>query len=230
MEKRLSQATLDFISDLQQNNERDWFQKNKGRYEEAKQDYMQFVDTLLKGVAGFDEVAQNVTAKDTMYRIYRDVRFSNDKRPYKDHFCSFVAEGGKKSVNPGYYLYINPNNNSSINCGLWMPPSPALKAVRQELDYNLEQFESIINNPEFKKYYTQVSGETLKTNPKGYDSENPAIKYLRHKTWNASHPLPDKLLTSDALYDTCLGAIKAAKPFVDFFLHPMLELEAPKEV
>ncbi|MBK0402443.1 DUF2461 domain-containing protein [Adhaeribacter sp. BT258] len=224
MKKRLTQATLDFIKDLQQNNQRDWFQENKARYEAAKDDFLEFVQHLIEGASQFEPALQDQQAKDTMFRIYRDVRFSNDKRPYKDHLCAYMAEGGRKTINPGYYLHINPNNQSFLACGLWMPPAPELKAVRQEIDYNLEEFKNIIEAPDFKKKFGKIQGEKLKTNPKGYDAENPAIDLLRHKSWNASYQIPDELLLSDQLYDTLLGLMKTVKPMLDFLIRPLHDL------
>src|SRR6188768_2451917 len=99
MKKRLAQSTLDFIQDLQQNNQRDWFQENKARYEAAKDDFLEFTQNLINGAAKFEPALEGQQAKDTMFRIYRDVRFSNDKRPYKDHLCAYMAEGGRKTIN-----------------------------------------------------------------------------------------------------------------------------------
>ena len=229
MKKKLAQSTLDFIKDLQQNNERDWFQENKNRYEAAKDNFTEFVQALIDGASKFDSALKGQQAKDTMFRIYRDVRFSTNKRPYKDHLCAYLAEGGRKTINPGYYLHINPNNQSFLACGLWTPPPAELKAVRQEIDYNFEELKQIVEAPDFKKNFGGLQGEKLKTNPKGYSAENPAIDWLRHKNWSATYAIPDELLLSDNLYDTLLHLMKTVKPMLDFFTRPLHDLTGNSE-
>src|SRR5688500_16284417 len=228
MKDNLKQSTLDFIADLQQHNERDWFNQNKGRYEVAKQEFEELLTSLIEDAAKFEPVLKGQQAKETMFRIYRDVRFSNDKRPYKNHICALLADGGRKTINPGYYLHISPNNQSFLACGLWMPPAPELKAVRQEIDYNYEEFRNILEDPKFKKQFPELEGEKLKTTPKGYDAENPAIELLRHKSWNISHMFSDQQVLSDNFRDTVISLMKTAKPMIDFLMRPMKELEEAK--
>ncbi|MGV3539866.1 MAG: DUF2461 domain-containing protein [Rufibacter sp.] len=226
MKKHLEPTTLDFIRDLRQNNQRDWFEQNRKRYDAARQDFIDFLTTLLKSASAFEPALEGQQPKDLMFRIYRDVRFSNDKRPYKDHICAYMAEGGRKTINPGFYLHISPGDQSFLAGGVWMPPAPELKAIRQEIDYNYQELQGLLENPEFKKYFKGLEGEKLKTTPKGYDPENPAIALLRHKSWNASYRFSDKVVTSDQFYEEVLGAMKAVKPVNDFFLRPMQEIKA----
>ena len=228
MKNKLQQSTLDFIKDLQQNNDRDWFNPNKARYEAAKKDFEELLTTVIEKASEFEPALKDQKAKDAVFRIYRDVRFSSDKRPYKEHICAYLAEGGRKTINPGYYLHINPNNQSYLASGLWFPPAPELKAVRQEIDYNYDEFQGIIGDSKFKKMYPEVEGEKLKTSPKGYDSENPAIELLRHKSWGVSHPITDAELLSDTLADKIVALMKTAKPMIDFLMRPMKELEEAK--
>jgi uncharacterized protein (TIGR02453 family) len=227
--KGLDKSTIKFIADLRLNNQRDWFQANKARYEAARQDYIKFLDGLLPAVAAFEPVAAGQQGKDLLFRIYRDVRFSLNKSPYKDHFGAYLAEGGRKSINPGYYLHISSQDQSFIAAGLWMPPAAPLKAVRQEIDYNLAEFESIILEPTFAGFFGEVGGEKLKTTPKGYEADNPALPYLRHKSWMVSRALPDAVVTSEALFDEVLRAIELAQPFKDFLMHPMREVSGSEE-
>jgi len=229
MKKSLDKSTLKFISALQQNNNREWFGENKTLYDDARIDFISFLDSMLKEAAAFEPMAADQAAKDLVFRFYRDVRFSKNKNPYKDHFGAYLAEGGKKSINPGYYLHICPNNQSFIAAGLWMPPASPLKAVRQEIDYNLNHFESLLKAPDFYSFFGEIGGEKLKTTPKGYEAENPAIQYLRHKSWMVSHALPDAVVSSDKLMQECLQAIKLAQPFIDFLMHPMREISGSLE-
>lgn len=224
MAATIDKTTLNFLADLTRNNNREWFNENKKRYEAARKDYTVFLDEMLDEMAAFEPVAIDQKAKDLLFRIYRDVRFSNDKRPYKDHFGAYVAEGGRKSILPGYYLHLAANNNSFVAGGLWMPPSDYLKAVRQEIDYSLDEFKSIVEAPDFKKRFGSISGEQLKTTPKGYDKENPAIEYLRFKSWNAVMPLNDKTVLSTGFMDVVLDAMKALKPLNDFLMEPLKEI------
>ncbi|WP_181308482.1 DUF2461 domain-containing protein [Rufibacter sp. XAAS-G3-1] len=228
MKKHLDPSTLEFIRDLRQHNQRDWFEQNRSRYDAARLDFISFLKTLLKGASAFEPALEGQEPKDLMFRIYRDVRFSTDKRPYKDHICAYLAEGGRKTINPGFYLHISPNDGSFLAGGVWMPPAPELKAIRQEIDYNYDELKGILHSPSFQKYYAGLGGEKLKTTPKGYDSENPAIDLLRHKSWNTTYMLPDEVVTSERLYEECLAAMKAVKPLNDFFLRPMKELKELK--
>ncbi|GGK79735.1 DUF2461 domain-containing protein [Rufibacter glacialis] len=225
MKKHLDPSTLAFIRDLRVNNQREWFEVNRSRYEDARQDFILFLTTLLQGATEFEPALEGQAPKDLMFRIYRDVRFSHDKRPYKDHICAYLAEGGRKTINPGFYLHISPNDGSFLAGGVWMPPAPELKAIRQEIDYNYQELKELLNAPAFKKYFVGLGGDKLKTTPKGYDSENPAITLLRHKSWNATYMLTDDVVTSDRLYEECLAAMQAVKPVNDFFLRPMKELK-----
>jgi len=217
MKKHLDPSTLDFVRDLRQKNQREWFEQNRARYDHARQDFTSFLATLLQGATAFEPALQGQQPKDLIFRIYRDVRFSKDKRPYKDHICAYLAEGGRKSINPGFYLHISPDNQSFLAGGVWMPPAPELKAIRQEIDYNFSELQDLLNAPKFQKYFQHLQGDKLKTTPKGYNAENPAIQLLKHKSWNAAFPLPDAVVTSEQLYEECLYAMQAVKPLNDFF-------------
>ncbi|WP_242928685.1 DUF2461 domain-containing protein [Pontibacter vulgaris] len=224
MAATIDKATLRFLTDLKQNNNREWFNENKKQYDAARKNYIAFLDEMLKQMQDFEPVAYGQQGKDLVFRIYRDVRFSNDKRPYKDHFGAYIAEGGRKSILPGYYLHLASGNNSFVAGGLWMPPADQLKAVRQEIDYSLDEFESILQKPEFKTRFGNISGEQLKTTPKGYEKDNPAIAYLRHKSWNAIMPIDDKLVLSPDFMNVVLDSFKAVKPLNDFLMAPLRDI------
>lgn len=222
----IEKSTLTFLADLSKNNTREWFKENKARYDAARKNYIQFLDELLKEMQAFEPVVYGQQGKDLVFRIYRDVRFSNDKRPYKDHFGAYIAEGGRKSINPGYYLHLAGSNNSFVAGGLWMPPAEPLKAVRQEIDYNLDTFQKILEAPSFKERFPAISGDQLKTTPKGYDKGNPAIAYLRFKSWNAVMPVDDKTVLSKDFMNEVLEAFRAVKPLNDFLIAPMRDIGA----
>lgn len=224
MPENISRSTLSFLAELTDNNNREWFGENKKRYEDARINYINFLDELIKEMQEFEPVVQGQKGKDLLFRIYRDVRFSNDKRPYKDHFGAYIAEGGRKSLYPGYYLHLAANDKSFLAGGLWMPPSDYLKAVRQEIDYNLDEFKAIVEAPAFKKKFGDLEGEKLKTTPKGYDKENPAIEYLRFKSWNAVMPIPDKVVLSNNFREEVLAGFKELKSLNDFLMEPLREV------
>ena len=230
MKTHFKTETLQFILDLKANNDRRWFLENKNRYDLARQEFLEFVDEWIKEVTRFDESAVDQKAKDIIFRIYRDVRFSNDKRPYKDHFGAYLAAGGRKSVYPGYYFHLCPGGHSFLAGGVWMPPAAHLKAIRQEIDYNFDEFTSIINNPAFTRYFNpELSGDALKTVPKGYDATNPALPYLKFKSWTAIYPITDNQLVQNDLLPTILKAVQAVQPLKEFLLRPMLEVSAEEK-
>ncbi|GAA4438279.1 DUF2461 domain-containing protein [Pontibacter saemangeumensis] len=224
MSTTIQKSTLAFLADLAKNNTREWFSEHKERYNAARQNYTNFLEELLQEMQQFEPAARGQKGKDLLFRIYRDVRFSNDKRPYKDHFGAYIAEGGRKSVYPGYYLHLAGGGRSFVAGGLWMPPAEQLKAVRQEIDYNLDGFRDIVEAPAFREKFGDLQGEQLKTTPKGYDKENPAIGYLRYKSWNATMPLPDEVVLQDNFLQVVVEATQALKPLNDFLMRPMQDI------
>ncbi|PRY07391.1 uncharacterized protein (TIGR02453 family) [Pontibacter ummariensis] len=224
MPTTISQSSLTFLAELAEHNTREWFSENKKRYETARKEYINFLNELLLEMQTFEPVVHGQQGRDLVFRIYRDVRFSNDKRPYKDHFGAYIAEGGRKSVYPGYYLHLAGNNSSFVAGGLWYPPAEQLKAVRQEIDYNLDAFKEIVESEDFNQRFGGISGEKLKTTPKGYDKENPAIEYLRFKGWNGIMPLTDETVLRKDFMAVVLDAFQALKPLNDFLMAPLQDL------
>ena len=227
MDREFDPEFFHFMRELAANNDREWVAAHKARYEaDVLEPSLAFIEDFGYRLR---EISPNFVADPrrtggSLFRIYRDVRFSHDKRPYKDHFGAYVAEGGRKSILPGYYLHLAANNNSFLAGGLWMPPADYLKAVRQEIDYNLDGLERIIQAPDFKNRLGSIQGEQLKTTPKGYEKDNPAIEYLRFKSWNATMPLPDKVVLSKDFMHALLDGFKAVKPFNDFLTTPLRDI------
>lgn len=183
-------ASFQFLEGVQQNNHRDWFQAHKAEFEAAKANVLEFAAQLIAGLAHFDPVIPaDLDPKICVMRIYRDVRFSKDKRPYKENFAIAISAKGKNFDGPGYYLHIHPND-SFVAGGCWMPQPDELKAIRQEIDYNGEEFRSIIESNNFKTYFGDLdTSEKLKTVPKGYEASHPDIEWLKLKSFTASRPL-----------------------------------------
>ena len=220
----LQATTIDFLKELKLNNHKDWFEKNRKRYENAKGDYLQLVGKVLTGVSQNDPSVAALQPKDCVFRINRDVRFSKDKSPYKTNMGAGFSKGGKKMIVAGYYLHFEPGG-SFIAGGMWMPEAPSLKKIRQEIDYNFEEFEGIVKSNTFIKQLGNLengSDVTLSRPPKGYEETNPAITYLKLKSFIASSPISDAELTSKDLVPKIVAACAAIQPLV-YFLNRALE-------
>ncbi len=212
----LQPATTSFIENLAKNNNKPWFDKNRDNYAVAKADFEAFVTGILDGLSKIEPALKEQTHKDCIFRIFRDVRFSKDKTPYKAHFGAFFSKGGRKFPGAGYYVHIEPGGKSFAGGGLWQPEPPLLKAVRQEIDYSFKEFKSIIDDKKFKKLFPKIDGEQLKTLPQGYAADNPAIEYLKMKSWTVGRPLTDADLTDKKFSKKVLDTFSAMKPFIDF--------------
>ncbi len=212
----LTASTLRFLKDLKANNEREWFHANKDRYQTARADFYDLVQNLIGELAKFDEGIAGLAPKDCAFRINRDVRFSKDKSPYKPNFGAAITAGGRKSPKGGYYIHIEPGANFLAG-GMYCPPSPILKAVRQEIDYNTEEFRTIIGDPNFVKQYQKLDNkDMLKTAPKGYPKDHPAIDLLRHKSFVVFKQVKDVDLKKEAFLPAAIETYSALKPLNDF--------------
>ncbi len=210
------QAILDFLADLSTNNHREWFSQNKARYEVAKKEYHQLIQALIKEVGIFDAAIADLEVKQCVFRVNRDIRFSKDKSPYKNNFGASLQKGGKKSPLAGYYLHVQPHNQSFIGGGVYMPPAADLAKIRQEIDYNGEELRTLIAADEFQQYFGKLQGEEVSTAPKGYAKDNPYIDLIRLKSFVMVHPLTDKQVQSESFRKTVVSACQAMKPMLDF--------------
>jgi uncharacterized protein (TIGR02453 family) len=211
-------TTLKFLKDLKKNNTKEWFEKNRKVYEAAKTDYLDFIGTVLTELQKKDSTLEGLEPKQTIFRINRDVRFSKDKSPYKSNMGASINKGGKKVMNAGYYFHLEPGG-SFIAGGLWMPMAPDLKKVRQEIDYNLDEFNKIVTNKKFVSLFGGLEKNkeyVLSRPPKGYDEDNPAIEYLKFKSFIVSTKLDDKDLTDKALAKKVSSTFETMKPLLDF--------------
>ncbi len=212
----LQAATIDFLKEIAINNNKPWFDAHKESYEAAKQDWEVFVGNMLQALTPMEPALAGQKAKDCIFRIYRDVRFAKDKTPYKENFSAYFSKGGKKFAGAGFYLHLQPNGKSMIGGGLWNPEAPLLKAVRQEIDYDFDGFKKIIDQKDFKKAFGELRGEQLKSAPQGYDTDNPAIDYLRMKSFVVHHNIADKDWTGKNIVLKCTEVFNTMKPLVDF--------------
>ncbi len=215
----LQTTTIKFLKDLGKNNNKPWFDANRQKYEGARADFASFIQTIIDKHGKKDTSIQHLIAKDCMFRINRDVRFAKDKSPYKTNFGASINKGGKQSmISAGYYVHVQPGQ-SFTGGGIWMPPAEELKKVRQEIDYNLPAFKKIITSSSFKKVYGDLSQEAeykLSRPPKGYEADNPAIEYLKLKSFLGVLTIKDTVLTTTDLAKQTLTAFAALQPLIEF--------------
>jgi uncharacterized protein (TIGR02453 family) len=212
----LQKSTLDFLSKLAKNNHKEWFDKNRPLYEAAKKDMEQFTNALIKEVASFDSSISTLKAKDCTFRINRDVRFSKNKEPYKNNMGAYLSPGGKKSVFAGYYVHIEPSGYSFLAGGIYVPDTATLAKIRQEIDYNTDEFKKIISSKSFVKTFGEIAGEQVKTAPKGYDKEHPEINLLKYKSYTVSHKIDREIITDKNFVKYCGKVFKEMYPFNNF--------------
>ena len=206
-----------FLKKLSKNNNRDWFEKNKGEYLEAKEQFEEFVTALLSSMTKFDGRLAGLNPRKLTFRIYRDVRFSKDKRPYKTNMGATFSPGGKLMNKPGYYLHIEPGNKSFVAGGLYMPAPEDVSKVRQEIDYNGKKLETLFKKPDFKKYYQGFDiFDQLKKAPKGYDPDHQYIEWLKMKSFIVTHYFKDTDVLGKNFLKETTTAFKAMKSFNDF--------------
>ena len=183
-------ATFKFLQDLKRNNNREWFAKNKNRYETARENVADFVEELINEIGQFDEEILKTDAKKSLFRIYRDTRFSLDKTPYKTNFGASL--GFKRaSGSAGYYLHIEPGK-SFIAGGVYHPNSSDLKKIRKEISANGDEFLAILSQNEFRNNFRGLSVENkLQRVPAGFEKEDPMVEFIKLKSFNVSHPVSD---------------------------------------
>lgn len=220
----ISKNTLEFLTDLKANNDRDWFLANKSRYEIVKKEFEHFIDALILEIAKFDPSIAHHRAKDCIFRIYRDVRFSKDKSPYKTHFGAYVSGATKRSeihTKAGYYIHIEPGA-SMLAGGAYLPQGPWLKAIRQEIAFNGDELRTILNHKDYKKYFNVMEGEQLKKTPKDYDADHPEIELLKYKSFLATSLCTDVQVTSNDFLNHATEVFMAMHPF-NLFLNRAMD-------
>jgi uncharacterized protein (TIGR02453 family) len=215
----LAPATLQFLKDLKKHNNKEWFDANRPRYQLAKADFESMVSSTLRATSLFDPSVQHLTAKDCIFRINRDVRFSKNKNPYKTNMAMYISKNGKKAMDSaGYYLHVEPGG-CFVAAGLWMPMAPELKKLRQEIDYCFPEFRKILQSAAFKSAFADLDrseGSVLSRPPKGYEADNEAIEYLKLKSFVVTTAIPDAWLTEKDMVGRVAALFKKAHPFVAF--------------
>lgn len=214
-------TVLEFLKALAANNNREWFQENKQWYNESKEKVLFLTDVLINEIGKFDPEVRGLRPQDSMFRIFRDVRFSKDKRPYKTNFGSFICKGGRKSMNPGYYFHLEPEG-CFLAGGTYMPPSEPLRAIRNYMAEHAGEFLEIINDPGFKTEFPEMFDDKLKTAPKGFPKDHEYIALLRYKSFIFSKNFSDKEVKSERYVASMVAAYRRLYP-VNSFLYRALE-------
>jgi len=213
----ISSSTFEFLKKVKENNNRDWFKQNKKLYDESLSNVLDFTSEVIKGLAKIDSsIPAGLEAKDCVMRIYRDVRFSKDKAPYKTNFGIALSANGKNFNGPGYYIHIEPGK-SFVGGGSWHPETEYLKSIRQEIDYNASDWHEIIDSPNFKEAFGVLNtDDKLQTSPKGYSNDHPDIEYLKLKSFTATRALSDKDFTSGTSAAKVTGLFEKLYPLIVF--------------
>ena len=214
----LSKDSLQFLDDLKANNNRDWFLDNKKRYEVFKKDYHQLITDFLNAMKPLDPTLEMLEVKNCSFRINRDIRFSKDKSPYKDHLGIWLSSGSKGMNRSGYYIHI-ARSGSFIAGGFYCPEAEDLKKVRKEIAYFYEDLEEILDNTDFKKEFRDFDRNetnTLKNPPKGYEKDHPAIEFLKLKSFETSQKFDIEEITKKDFVSKMIQKLIVLKPLNDF--------------
>jgi len=220
-------TVISFLRELIANNHKEWFDVNRDYYREAQYEYNRFIDRLISEIRQFDPTIGPITAKDCVYRIYRDVRFSNDKTPYKNHFGAYIAHGGRKSPLGGYYFHIEPANAGYLNHSMWAggiycPDAPTLKAVRTDIYEHPDEYRAIIQNREFTDTFTWFDGNILATVPKGFPKNFSYIDLLKRRDYTYYRNIDESTLTGDHLLEESIRVFSLMLPFNRFMNRAIL--------
>lgn len=204
-----------FLNSIVANNNRQWFLEHKSLYLRAQEHINKIAEQLIDGVSKFDPLVKNIGVKDCTYRIYRDIRFSPDKRPYKTHIGIYICPQGKKSGLAGYYIHFEGEDakyfgGNSLYTGLYNPDKETLKSIREDISYDGLSFEKAI---EKAKNFRLDTSNSLKKMPKGFDTEHPQEYLLRLKEYNLIQRIPDKLLYDNHLIEWTLEEFKSSYEF-----------------
>ena len=215
-------TVIEFLQDLKKHNNREWFNDNKSLYLEAKEQFDAFVNSLIAEIEIFDPSVRGLSSKNTVFRIYRDVRFSKDKSPYKTHFGAYLAPGGRKSKLSGYYIHLEPDN-CLAGGGLYRPKGEELKEVRFEIYNHGDEFNRIIQEKDFRKTFGEIVGDKLKRPPAGFPKDFPYIEWIKQKEYNAVLPFGDEKTKADKFIPYLIKVFKTMKPLNEFLNRPLME-------
>ncbi|UFK97420.1 DUF2461 domain-containing protein [Kaistella faecalis] len=221
MSAAIKNSTLMFLKDLSKNNNRDWFTENKERYLSANSNVADLVEVLIEEIGKFDEEILKTDAKKALFRIYRDIRFSKDKSPYKTNFGAGLGMGKGNRIS-GYYLHIEPGK-SFLAGGVYQPEPSVLKEIRREISMNSKEFLSILEQDEFRNNFRGLSVEQkLQRVPAGFEKDDPMAEFLKLKNFIVVHPVSNEALMKENAAESFAKIFKSIKPLNDFLSAPFL--------
>jgi uncharacterized protein (TIGR02453 family) len=221
----ISKETFRFLQQLRLNNDKAWFDANRNLYSQLRGEFEDFLNIVIREISQFDREAAQTTAKASIFRINRDIRFSNDKQPYKTNFGAFIAKGGRKGINSGYYIHVEPGE-CFLAGGIYMPSAPMLKAIRDEIYENIDAFKGIINSPSFVKHFgNRIGEEKLKSVPRGYPKDFADIDYLKYKSYTVLKSEPDGIYQKPDFIKEVKEVFRAMAPFNQFLNQAVEEVE-----
>ncbi|MCX6350984.1 MAG: DUF2461 domain-containing protein [Bacteroidetes bacterium] len=212
-----SKEALNYLSRLKENNNKIWFDTNRRAYEAARKELTVFAEKLITGVGKFEPGVKKIEPKKSLFRINREVRQGSDKLPYKNNMGVWMNALGKDAKGVGYYFHLEPGN-SFIAGGIYLPDADTLKVIRHKIADNLKDFETILANKDVKKIFGGMSGEKLKTTPKDFPKEHPALEHLKYKSYTMIYTIDDKKLHTAGLAEECVKMFKLMQPFNAFLL------------
>jgi len=209
---KISSSVLDFLHQLDANNNRDWFNENKSSYQLAHQEVIDFAEELLSRLKAHDQIV-TISGKKSLMRIYRDVRFSKDKRPYKTNFAgSFTRQ--KPQLRGGYFFSLQPGQ-TVVGGGFYAPEPADLKLIRDHIAQDDSELRAVLADDAFVNTFAGLRGEQLKTAPKGFEKDHPSIDLLRYKSMYVFHEFTDQEVLADDFIEQALGVLLALRPFFD---------------
>jgi len=220
-----TQDILNFLRQLKANNDREWFNEHKAEFLEVKAHFEVLTQNLIDTLGLEDSALHGLKAKDCVFRIYRDVRFSKDKSPYKTHLGAYINQGGRKGQTCGYYLHLEPGASVLVG-GIYAPPAPILYEVRDAIYADNEDFKAIIHAPAFKKTFGAMEGDKLKLGPKGFPKDFEDIELLKHKSFLATYNMSDREVSDPDFVANSVAICKLMKPFNDFFNRAILAMNS----
>ncbi len=206
-------TTFNFLQNLAKNNNREWFNDHKEQYIIAHENMCHFIDQLIMEMNKHDEI-ENPSGKKSLYRIYNDVRFSKDKSPYNVRFA-FSLRRATQYKRGGYYMHIKPGN-SYLACGFFSPNPEDLKRIRQDIDFNYEEWNRILHTKSIKQHFGSLQGNTVATSPRGFDIDHPGIDLLRHKQFFLRHDFSDSDVLSKDFLKEVNTLFKSVRPYFDY--------------
>ena len=209
----ITKVTINFLKDIKENNNKQWFEKNRSLYEKSHNEMIEFAEDLMKSMGKIDDIVP-MTGKKSLFRIYRDVRFSKDKTPYKYHWAGRMKRN-TDWLRGGYYFHIE-HDEAFLACGFWNPEKNDLKLIRDHIAADAEPLKNILASKKFKEVWGEMEGDTLKTAPKGYDRDHPNIDLLRHKQFIVVKKFSTEEVLSENFVTLCVDSFKAIRPFLDY--------------